>query len=70
MKRPNLNLNKFRNKFIDNTVNLLNKAKYVPDQHTVALNEILDDTKTNDTEKLAAMRKYFVKAATEITSGA
>lgn len=67
---PNLNLNKFRNKFIDSTVNLLNKAKFVPDQHTVALNVILDNEKLSDSEKLTAMRKYFHKAAAEITSDA
>lgn len=67
---PNLNLNKFRNKFIDSTVNILNKAKYVPDQHTVALNVILDNEKLSDAEKLTAMRKYFAKAAAEIVSNA
>lgn len=70
MKRPTLNLNKFRNKFIDTTVNLLNKAKYVPDQHTIALNVILDNEQLSDAEKLTQMRKYFVKAAAELTTNA
>lgn len=54
-----INFNSMRNRFIDKTVNILNNVKYVPNEHDVAINNIIENSDISDQEKLIQLRDYF-----------